>query len=601
MFFAHRKLRKNRCHSGVKEKFGEERGFEFCEWSYIPKGVSGKPLVNTVRITMDLPDKDWILNFWYQEKFTNCCRIHHKTGHFHEIDENVNEAGQTEIFINEEGPFKLLAYEGEGPGMLNLRIYEKQEGSGYVELGCAVIVEGENVLVNMNRAQDGWGSKMATFQVDLTGPLPPPHEQPKFEALAQHERAEWIDHKRYFPFISAILEPTIGYHTYFIPRSYFHLPFHRKPYFSHDWLYTCIMFTYKLMGVEPPETVPIDPETFKEKMLPIAQAFPLFVSRMLYTPDILQGTELEIYSRDVLLIGGGDCEDFAYLLCEIYLYLRDNTFKDPLLSIVHEMLQFYIPCHVLCQANTPQMVAGVSKKDRFDYTFSADTLIKSQKEMKHFHVFCHLFPTVDIARYFERVRPKEKNLELLDFTDPKKVELCESLFRLALEGTSSIYCGHCEKDCLPDEGLNIIANVIDRDLEPLMGYTFLNFLGASRMYGPLIQVGSEVFYKLTKSGLASVVCEIEKTDYLGIADAFFSVETWDSHIHFIPSTPVDSPPEFMTYIDPPYPIMEMDQKEIDWTQVTPQTYTHHWTHGSGIPYYPYNLPAKKALPWAISA
>lgn len=608
MDFAKEKLRKVHVTSGHKEWFSgkHEQGFEFQEWNYIPEGVKvEKEVEGEIRVFYTPPSgADWILNFWFQTEFTNCARVHYHDSHHHEIDVKCNEGGKFQIYINDSGPYFLKGYSNTLP-RLNLRIFERQiESKGYVELGCAVLQQGENELVNQNKAVEGSDNVITAIKVDTSLNLPPPHKQQVFNIFASKERASWVDHMKYFPFVSAILEPCIGYHTYIIPRSYFHLPFHRKPYFSENWLYACIFFTYKLFGVEPPTTTPTTLDEFVEKMTPIAQAFPLFISRLLYTPDNLRGQDLEIYSRDVLLIGGGDCEDFAYLLCEIFLYLRNAKFTLPLMQIVQEMVQFYIPGHVLCQASQPKMVAGVTEKDKFIYDFSQEAFIKAQKEMKHFHVFCQLYPVTSIASYFSRTKKKEEVLKILNFQDKEKIKLCDELTRMALEGTSSIYSYHCEEGVLDQGKLKDIAEVIDKGEEPFVGYTFRNFPGASRMYGAVIQVGSEEFYKITGSGLACATCEIDHVSYLGPADPFFSVREYDENIHFIHSTEVETAPEFMEYIDPPYPILDLDleefKKEVAEADFTPSS-TRYWTaEKTKLPYLPYNLVAPAAKPIYIA-
>lgn len=604
MSWAKNKLR-DRYHSGDGELRKHEQGFEFQSWEYIQDWVVAEIVQNKIEINIKI-DGDWILNFWFKTENTNCCRIHCFKGGFNPLDEKCNEGGGVEIYINGEGPFLLKSSNRDNPPLL-LRIYERQPDSkGYVEFGNAILQEGENKIINPNRIIE-FGieerGNMGVFSVKASSSLPK-FETPIFdEDFGNKERGTWGAGSRFNHVLQGIFEPNVGYHTFVIPRSYFFTPYHRKPHFSENWLAACILFSYKRFGVTHPESVPTNANEFIEKMYPVAQAFPLYVSRLLYTPDFLRGVELEIYSRDVLLIGGGDCEDFAYLLQEIYLYIRKNKhFSMPLLQTIHKMMQYYLPLHILCQASQPKMLPGGGERGKFDFGFTEDALLKAQKEMKCFHVYASLLPIVDVANYFRNSTPPDKALEKWGF-DLSEKEFCRSLPRFVLEGTSSIFAYHTEQDILEDTAVMEIGEIINKGGEPFVGFIFLNFKGGSRMYGPLVQVGCEEFFPLFSTGLATVKCDVNGKMYLGPAEPFLSSEKYNENIILDPSLPIQDDTSWMENLDPPYPIMDLDFKIFveKLNKITfPSNNNFKWSEKEGIEFLPYNLSAPNAKPIFIS-
>jgi hypothetical protein len=582
------------------------------------------------------------------------------------LKEEDPAVGQVEITF-EGKKFNLLAYKpdscmgcgksvtGEDVSLeapsLGVRVYvlgDIQDKRGWVEYGNSVVegIGGKGItLLNQFYATENIREnvEVGTFDAKVTGNYSLAKrvdiDEEELQQVAIKEAEAWSE-VNYMDLgrgrkISNVMEPVIGYGIYVIPRSYFFLPGYRPIKFDFDWLECIISYSFKLHRIEPLEKgqVPECWDGFRDSVVAFAHGLTFFITRFIYQPDRYAASnsggdeppvELEIYSKDVMLLGAGDCEDVAYLLQQMCLAIKQNPdLNSGVLGYCRRLLQYYIPVHCLVQAVAPKMPVKVSGKSEMPPSdLSVETLHDAQKSMVHYHVVCILMPARDIVKFFARAKAdtmqdhdtrKAKYRELKqeyyktlnvpghveegggEFKDlPKHSEIN----RIILEGTSSIHACHLHKLLLTPAQVSCVGQAVEADFEPIKAYTFLNFEGGSIMYGAGIQFASQEFIPIADTPLATVAVEIDGKNYGGPMEYMFSFENYAKKIKLIPgpSTPVKTP--IPRWYDPPAPVLTVSNKNEFLREVKAlpplirtlaEPLLGYWTSKqTQIPYLPWN-------------
>jgi hypothetical protein len=631
----------------------------------------------------------YMVLLWLQTEHTSANRLYVKEeGDLQVIDSSSNEKGQ--VSITWEGTtVKLLGYYkelGGGDCMLcgnstkevpdlpsiGVRVYILGSEGGWVEYGNAVIEGGGGGEVDIvstflkTENQDSVVGKLVV--AEITPPLARlSHTQGiiiDYDFSAQDSN-HWEDKVNILELkggraVSNVLEPRIGYGVYVIPRAFFFLPGYRPMYFNPDWLEALLSYSFKIHQVEhldlgegyrkmglPSPTQFVKGRTvqelggmFRAAMIAFVHGLTFFVTRFIYQPDKYPcvgdreggGLEVEIYSKDVLTLGAGDCEDVAYLLQQMCLEIKRAKTDKGIIGFCKRMLQYYIPVHCLVQAVAPKMPTHVgTASEPVIVEYGLCHLQKAQETMTHYHVVAILIPTSDIAKFFARsaVGLKDKNnqtklneykqlvhsnrkalgMPIQEKGDKNIPPYHKLVTRLIMEGTSSIHADHLKR-ALSATQVEALGVAVQAGEEPIKGYTFQNFDGGSIMYGAGIQFASEEFLKVAPSPLATVVVTMEDgEDYLGPMEYMLSYQSYAKKIKLIPGLETPTITPIPAWYDPPTPVLTVSKEEFYKELKNMPTIIQYpddpvigkWSkEETDIPYLPWNLTTPEVTPQYLS-
>ena len=684
-----------------KEEVYRPSEYSLAPRTYLPpeKKYSSEDLIKA-KVTVDkfeLYNRDYdtstyMVLLWLQTEHTSANRLYFQGGEedLQVIDFSSNKEGQVLVSWGGSTTVKLLGYYkelGVGDCMLcgnstkevpdlpsiGVRVYILgSEGGGWVEYGNAVIEGdggGEVILFNQFLQTENKDSIVGRLVVSKIAPplakLHPPQGLGIDVDFAAWDSNHWKDKVNILELkggraVSNVLEPRIGYGVYVIPRAYFFLPGYRPMYFNPDWLEALLSYSFKSHQVKalgPREGkyngLPECSGLFRDAMVAFVHGLTFFVTRFIYQPDKYPcigggggGLEVEIYSKDVLTIGAGDCEDVAYLLQQMCLTIKRAKTETGVLGFCKRMLQYYIPVHCLVQAVAPKMPTHVGHTQApLDTTYSTETLCQAQSSMTHYHVVAILIPARDIGKFFARgelgIKPKldpgkpittdqqtryntykakvlfnREKLGTPGVTEGDTRPAYKELNRLIMEGTSSIHACHLRKT-LTDTQVTELGLAVEKGLEPLKGYTFQNFDGGSIMYGGTVQFASEEFLKIAPSPLSTVVVNMEdEEDYMAPMEYMFSYQSYAKKIKLIPGMKTPTITPIPGWYDPPTPVLTVPKEEFYqeleklplMINAPSEPLVGYWTKEDtkslrdkdNIPYLPWNLTTPEVTPQYLS-
>jgi hypothetical protein len=417
-----------------------------------------------------------------------------------------------------------------------------------------------------------------------------------------------------------VMEKAYGVSLTVLPRALFYCYQDRFNSFTEGWFYANIHFAATLM-LKRDETptmerqfIQLCKDDIQHASTIICMSISLFVSRFVYKFDGFSYVDVEgmnhmlqfeWFTPNAITLVSGDCEDFAITIFSMLTQLRDLKFENDLVVAASTVMKHFIVCNTLLKTKQPCLRFDPDAKKKTTTDAENDELFDS------FHMTTMLVPCKAFQGAVEAgvLRVKENT----KFETRREMIVDDNLHPVFVEGTISLYPDVFESNCFDEQDINLAGQIVKEKKDLLLAGTGNNFKGASEMFGPVLQIMTDIFIDETnftdKNNLFTTIFDVEKIEdeeqiELVVPLTHFFEQKDLSAIRFVPHLSIrgiyadtyNVENILREYINRTLDVDITEYKKqmqsyelMKWNVATMYSVRNDETQAGGIPYLPYNM------------